>query len=337
MSGETRRPRVTTQSRSGFGSGRAGTPNTLARTQDGAGQAASGQDRSTKGNPVQLHACPWCGTPRSTARTTRTGRSPAGSSSPAGNNACDFAGASRSTSSTRTSTTSDRRSSSRRSTSSRRMPWRDRVAAICSTSDRRSASARADRPGRAPSDLRAARHAGRASTRRRSTSFAPRVGSPQGHRIDGDDPARRRIRCRACSIARCVSSRRQGSTPATPTSRSRRPADERGDRLYVGVMAPGASHTTLMVRIYAALLQAAKDLDCERRGSRSVLDAARLLQQPSRPGWRPHAGAGRRRRPTGAHLRRRGTAIGREPHRDDQSRRVQQDSRAPRADGSPVP
>jgi len=37
------------------------------------------------------------------------------------------------------------------------------------------------------------------------------------------------------------------------------PPDERGDRLYVGCMAPGTSQTTLMVRVYASLLQSARD------------------------------------------------------------------------------
>ncbi len=39
------------------------------------------------------------------------------------------------------------------------------------------------------------------------------------------------------------------------------PADEKATRLYVGLMAPGASQTTLLVRTYAALLQAALELD----------------------------------------------------------------------------
>src|SRR5258708_37272315 len=42
----------------------------------------------------------------------------------------------------------------------------------------------------------------------------------------------------------------------------------RGTRIYVGVMAPGTSQSTLMIRVYAALLQAAKDLP----GSDSVRD-----------------------------------------------------------------
>jgi hypothetical protein len=38
------------------------------------------------------------------------------------------------------------------------------------------------------------------------------------------------------------------------------PRVQKGTRLYCGIMAPGASHSTLMIRVYAALLQAAKDL-----------------------------------------------------------------------------
>lgn len=38
------------------------------------------------------------------------------------------------------------------------------------------------------------------------------------------------------------------------------PQEERGTRMYVGVMAPGTSHTTLLVRTYAALLQNAQGL-----------------------------------------------------------------------------
>lgn len=43
---------------------------------------------------------------------------------------------------------------------------------------------------------------------------------------------------------------------AQPASR-----DELGTRRYVGVMAAGTSHATLMVRVYAALLQAAQDIE----------------------------------------------------------------------------
>ena len=39
------------------------------------------------------------------------------------------------------------------------------------------------------------------------------------------------------------------------------PATVKGTRQYVGLMAPSASHATLLVRTYAAALQAAKDLD----------------------------------------------------------------------------
>jgi hypothetical protein len=43
------------------------------------------------------------------------------------------------------------------------------------------------------------------------------------------------------------------------------PADssELGDRAYVGVMAPGTSHQTLMIRVYACLLQSALDIEAD--------------------------------------------------------------------------
>lgn len=40
-------------------------------------------------------------------------------------------------------------------------------------------------------------------------------------------------------------------------------ADARGTRRYLGVLAPSVSHTTLMVRCYAALLQAAQDIPAD--------------------------------------------------------------------------
>ncbi|WP_067571583.1 helicase-related protein [Nocardia acidivorans] len=39
------------------------------------------------------------------------------------------------------------------------------------------------------------------------------------------------------------------------------PSEVLGTRQYVGIMAPGASHATLLVRVYTALLQAAKDVE----------------------------------------------------------------------------
>lgn len=41
------------------------------------------------------------------------------------------------------------------------------------------------------------------------------------------------------------------------------PRDTAGTRMYVGVMSPGTSHATLLVRTYGALLQAAQDIESE--------------------------------------------------------------------------
>ena len=68
-------------------------------------------------------------------------------------------------------------------------------------------------------------------------------------------------------------------------------------------MAPGSSQTTLLVRIYAALLQTALELDGAPTKLGPLLDPRRVLQQPPRARRRPHAGAGRRRRPDRADRR----------------------------------
>ena len=128
---------------------------------------------------------------------------------------------------------------------------------------------------------------------------------PEGHRLDGDDPTRRRARPAGCSTARCASSRRPGSTHATRTSPSRPPARQKGTRLYVGLMAPGTSQTTLLIRTYAAAPAGGQDLDGRRRRHGPVLDARRLLQQPPRPRRRANAGPGRRRRSAQADRQRR--------------------------------
>ena len=47
------------------------------------------------------------------------------------------------------------------------------------------------------------------------------------------------------------------------------PPDRKGDRCYVGLMAPGTSHTSLLVRTYASLLQSASEID----GTDEVRDA----------------------------------------------------------------
>ena len=121
----------------------------------------------------------------------------------------------------------------------------------------RQSTSGADHPGRAPPDLRARSARSPASTRQRSTSSAATTGSRP--KVIASTATIRRAdgRRRPCSPARCGSSRRPASTRATRASPSRRSADDKGTRLYVGVMAPGASQTTLMIRTYAALLQSA--------------------------------------------------------------------------------
>ena len=201
-----------------------------------------------------------------------------------------------STSSTRTSTATGRRSSSPPPTSSRRCPG-GRDAATCSTRGTEQPAAGADRPGRAPPDLRAARHARRTLRDRRRLPLHRRRATAEDHRVDRDDPSRRSTRREGCSPARCGSSRRPGSTRATRGSPSRRRPTTKGTRLYVGLMAPGASQATLMIRTYASLLQSALVGRRQRRGARPLLDARRVLQQPARARRRTDAGPGRRRRP----------------------------------------
>ena len=53
-------------------------------------------------------------------------------------------------------------------------------------------------------------------------------------------------------------------------------------------MAPGTSHATLMVRTYAALLQAAEDLGRSTTRCATPTGRSRLLQQPARPRRRLH-------------------------------------------------
>src|SRR5262249_13161964 len=43
------------------------------------------------------------------------------------------------------------------------------------------------------------------------------------------------------------------------------PPEKKGTRLYVGVMSPGTSHATLLVRVYSALLQFCKTLPASDR------------------------------------------------------------------------
>ena len=75
------------------------------------------------------------------------------------------------------------------------------------------------------------------------------------------------------------------------------PAERRGTRRYVGLMAPGTSPTTLLVRTYATLLQTAADLPAPPEvkdpywtlvgyfNSLRVLGGARMQVQDDVPGW----------------------------------------------------
>ena len=123
-------------------------------------------------------------------------------------------------------------------------------------------AAGADRPGRASPDLRAARHArGPLRDGHRPPLHRRRAVRPKVDRLDGDDPAGASIRRRACSTREMRQFPPPGLDARDSSSPSRRRPTTKGTRLYVGLMAPGTSHATLMVRTYAALLQAAHELD----------------------------------------------------------------------------
>ena len=93
----------------------------------------------------------------------------------------------------------------------------------------------------------------------------------------GDDQARPKVVAstatirRASDQVRAVFDReaRQFPPPGLDSTDSyfsvEAPPEQKGTRRYLGVLAPSVSHTTLMVRCYAALLQAAQDIEGDDR------------------------------------------------------------------------
>ena len=158
------------------------------------------------------------------------------------------------------------------------------------------------------------------------------AGPAQGHRLHRHHPPRRRAGPRPVRPRRPASSRPPDWTPATPGSPWRPHASEKASRLYVGLLAPGTSQATLLIRTYAALLHQAHARGRRRRGPRRVLDARRLLQQPATARRRPNSRSTTTSMAiwssspsatgcTDAHDRR-------TTHRADQPRRLQRDPRA---------
>ena len=82
----------------------------------------------------------------------------------------------------------------------------------------------------------------------------------QGDRLDGDHPPREHQ-----TRGLFTREMRQFPPPGIDARDSyfavEAAADSKATRLYVGLMAPGASQATLMIRTYAALLQSALDLE----------------------------------------------------------------------------
>ena len=116
------------------------------------------------------------------------------------------------------------------------------------------------------------------------------------------------------------------------------PAEVKATRMYVGVLAPGVSQTTVMVRTYAAMLQNAHGTAGGPGRQGPVLDAGWLLQLTPCSRWRAHAGSGRRERPACAPCgRRRRQAADRTADRADQSRGIVRDPPAPRTYEGPAP
>ena len=123
-------------------------------------------------------------------------------------------------------------------------------------------------------------------------------GAPaEDHRLDRDDPPSRAPDHRALPPSDASVPAAEPSTPETSWFAAEADPGTKGTRLYVGLMAPGTSPATLMIRAYASLLQSAQAIDGDGRTPRPVLDSRRLLQQPPRSRRRAHAGPGRRHRP----------------------------------------
>ena len=224
------RPRATEPFLIGLWVGRGGTPEHPRRRRQGARQAPAGHDcrRRQPGPapplPVVRHAARSLrlrgrDAEHATARPVLARKSKRGLRV--------RRRASRSSSSTRTSTSDAHRWSSRRRTSSPRC--RGAHDGTDLRPRHRQSPPGAHHPGRAPPDLRAARHARRPlRDRRRPPLQRPRTARPKV--IASTATIRRADRQTEGAVRprRCGSSRRRASTRATPTSRSRRrPATRR--------------------------------------------------------------------------------------------------------------
>lgn len=248
--------------------GQDATPNTLDDAEKALAQLKRG-GQLEKQNPVQLHACPWCGKPLNYTNYTVTTSAPRRLRIACGGKDCRFSAGlpvyvvdedvyrHRPT---LIIATSDKFAA---------LPWRDEAGALFNL---RSATDQ-PRPDLIIQDELHLISGPLGTLAGLYETAVDLLAAEAGHRpkvIASTATIRR-----AADQARALFDRRvfqfppQGLDARDSYFAVEATSDRRGSRLYVGLMAPGTSHTSVLVRAYAALLQGAADFN----GGDEVKDA----------------------------------------------------------------
>lgn len=248
--------------------GKGATPNTRPDTRTALNQLRRGMELS-QGNPVQIHSCPWCGTDLD-HRNYWLSTTPAKLVVSCGTEGCLF---------TKglpvcliDEDVYDHRPTLIIATVDKfaSLPWRERAASLFNLAD-------GVRPKQLPPEL---------IIQDELHLISGPLGTLVGLYETAVDSLCEREGVRAKVIASTATIRRAGQQAAGLFNREIRQfpppgidarnsyfaveatPDAKGDRLYLGLMGPGISHTTLLVRAYAGLLQGVTEIP----GSNAIKD-----------------------------------------------------------------